>query len=129
VRALQFDGKKCVGSKLILLKIDSFFCELWSKSLKGEIPVLFLDSRTKKKSVVSPGKSLEKPRDFCQRAESYYIIHSPATKRRPTPATTKCLKNSKLIQGVRSKYILQCATDYRSDHKTVLLRRTRFTRF
>ena len=46
--------KKCVGSKLILLKIDSFFCELRSRSLKGEIPVLFLDSRTKKKSVVSP---------------------------------------------------------------------------
>ena len=55
MRALQFDGKKCVGSKLILLKIDSFFCELRSRSLKGEIPVLFLDSRTKKKSVVSPG--------------------------------------------------------------------------
>ena len=36
-------------------RLTLFFCELRSRSLKGEIPVLFLGSRTKKKSVVSPG--------------------------------------------------------------------------
>ena len=74
MRALQFDGKKCVGSKLILLKIDSFFCELRSRSLKGEIPVLFLESRTKKKSVFSPGvfKIVE---NFCIKATNILEDH------------------------------------------------------
>jgi len=125
VSALQFDGKKCVGSKLILLKIDFFFCELRSGSLKGEIPVLFLESRTKKKSVFSPGKSLEKPRDFCQRAESYYIIHSSAT-----PATTRCLKHVQTKYRVYGQSTSPCSTtDFKSDHIDRTTRRTRFTRF